>query len=62
MQMVLRVWFLATALLVAGVLIWSFVPVLVPMLGVTAGIGVLVAGIVAFARWIERKRGMGSRE
>ncbi|MEZ5817149.1 MAG: hypothetical protein R3D44_08720 [Hyphomicrobiaceae bacterium] len=57
MQTVLRMWFLATAVVLAGAMIWAFVPVLVPVLGLTAVIGGLVAVIVAFARWLERRRG-----
>ena len=57
MQIVLRVWLLATGLLLGAAMIWAFVPVLVPFIGLTAAIGLLVAGIVAFARWIERMKG-----
>lgn len=57
MQQVLRLWFLATGVFLAAAMIWAFVPVLVPILGLTAALGGLVAGIVAFARWLERLRG-----
>ena len=57
MRSMLTIWFLATGTIVAGALIWAFVPLLVPVLGLTAALGVLVAGIVALARWIERLRG-----
>ena len=56
MQGVLRVWFLATGLFLSVAMIWAFVPVLVPILGLTAAIGIVVAGMVALARWIERLR------
>ncbi len=59
MQQVLRLWFLATAVLLAAAMIWAFVPVLVPILALTAALAVLVSGIVAFARWLERVRGGG---
>lgn len=52
----LKVWFGVTALFVAGAMIWAFAPLLVPMLALTAAMGALVAGIVALARWIERRR------
>lgn len=57
MRNILTIWFLATGAIVASALIWAFVPLLVPVLGITAGLGVLVGGIVALARWIERLRG-----
>lgn len=60
MQGVLRIWFLATGLFLSVAMIWAFVPVLVPILGLTAAIGIVVAGMVGLARWIERLRG-GSR-
>lgn len=53
-----RLWFLATALVVVGGLIWSFAPILIPVIAITAGLGVLVAGIVGLARRIGRNRGM----
>jgi len=58
MGTVLRVWLLATAAFLAGAMIWAFVPVLVPVIGLTVGIGGLVAVIVGLARWIERSRGV----
>jgi hypothetical protein len=57
MQSVLKIWFLATAALLAGAMIWAFAPVLVVVLLVTVGLGLLVSVIVTFARWVERKRG-----
>ncbi len=59
MQHVLRLWFLATAVILAAAMIWAFVPVLVPILALTAALAVLVSGIVALARWLERVRGAG---
>lgn len=59
MQRVLRVWLLATALFLAGAMIWAFVPVLIPFIALAVVLGVVVAGIVAFARWLERARGRG---
>ena len=53
---VLRIWFLVTAALLGGGLIWAVVPILVPILGLTVGIGCLVAGIVVLARWLEHRR------
>lgn len=62
MQNVLRLWFLASAVFLAGAMIWAFVPVLVPIIGLTIGIGALVAAIVVFARWIERLKGGPRRD
>ena len=57
MKTVLRLWLLTTAVFLGAAMIWAFVPVLVPILGLTVAIGVLVAAIVGFARWLERSRG-----
>lgn len=56
MQLVLRIWLLVTAGIVASALIWSFAPILVPVIALTAGIGGLVAGIVRLARRIEQRK------
>jgi hypothetical protein len=56
-QSILRLWFLATGLFLACAFIWSFVPVLVPILGLTVALGAVVAVIVRAARWLERIRG-----
>lgn len=53
----LRAWFLGTGALIGGALIWAYVPILVPVIAVTVGLGVLVAIIVAAARRLERSRG-----
>jgi hypothetical protein len=58
MTTVLRVWLLGTAAFLAGAMIWAFVPVLVPIIALTVGIGGLVVVIVGFARWLERYRGV----
>lgn len=50
----LKIWFLVSAAAVAGSLIWAYVPILVPVLAVTAWLGILVAGIVQAARALER--------
>jgi hypothetical protein len=54
---VLRLWFLATAVLILLGLIWAFAPILIPIFVITAGLGVVVAGVVALARRLERARG-----
>ncbi|MGD9803332.1 MAG: hypothetical protein AB7E81_00315 [Hyphomicrobiaceae bacterium] len=57
MRTILRIWILATVAFLAGALIWAFAPLLVPVLMLTVGLGVIVAAIVSFARWVESKRG-----
>jgi hypothetical protein len=58
----LRIWFLATGALILLGLIWAFAPILIPIFVITAGLGVLVAGVVAFARRLERTRGPRSND
>lgn len=53
---VLRLWFLATGGLILLGLTWAFAPILIPIFAITAGLGVIVAGVVAAARWLERAR------
>lgn len=57
MQNVLRIWLSATALFIVCAMIWAFAPVLVPAIGITFGLGGVVAGIVWLARRLERARG-----
>ena len=52
----LKIWFLGTALVIAGFLVWNFAPILVPVLVLTVGLGGLVAVIVGLARHYQRKR------
>ena len=53
----LRIWFLATGAVVMLGFIWVFAPILIPMVVITVGLGVIVIGVVALARRIERVRG-----
>jgi len=52
----IKIWFAATAALIAGVMVWNFAPILVPLLAVTIGLGGLVAVIVWLARQYQRQR------
>ncbi len=52
----IKIWFLGTALLIAGVAMWEFAPILVPVLALTIGLGGLVAVIVGLARHYQQKR------
>lgn len=53
---IIKLWFAGTALVLVAAMIWSFAPVLVPMIGLTVLLGGFVAGIVALARRIESRR------
>ena len=52
----IKIWFLGSAALIAGLLMWNFAPILVPVLALTIGLGGLVAVIVGLARHYQRKR------
>jgi hypothetical protein len=52
----LRLWLLATGALILLAVIWAFAPILIPIFVLTAGLGVVVAGVVSAARWLERVR------
>jgi len=54
-----RAWFIGTALLLAGVLVWAFAPVLVFIALLTAGLGLVCLATIALARALERARGKG---
>ncbi|MBS0242038.1 MAG: hypothetical protein JSS20_07660 [Proteobacteria bacterium] len=53
----LRLWFAGTALFITGALIWSFAPILVPIIGIGLLMGCLVLAIVRGARWLEARVG-----
>jgi hypothetical protein len=59
---VVRLWFFATGALILLGLIWAFAPILIPIFVITAGLGVVVAGVVALARRLERARGPRSND
>jgi hypothetical protein len=61
-QSLLRIWLWATAIVVAGLLVWAMAPVLVFLALLTLGIGLLSALMIALARSLQKSRGMGSRE
>jgi len=52
----LRLWLIATALLLAAVAVWAFAPVLVFFALLTAGLGGLSLLMIALARGLERLR------
>jgi hypothetical protein len=59
----LRLWLVATAVLLAGVLVWALAPVLLFLLLLTGGLGLLSALAIALARWLQawRARRGGTR-
>lgn len=52
---IIRIWFAASALILAALLVWSFAPILLPVAGIAAGIGGITVGIVSAARALERR-------
>jgi membrane associated rhomboid family serine protease len=50
----LQIWFAATAVVVVGFLMWAYVPILIPLLALTAALGALTFGIVSLARFAEK--------
>ncbi|HRD76301.1 MAG TPA: hypothetical protein PK264_10220 [Hyphomicrobiaceae bacterium] len=59
--MLLKAWLLLGLAVVTGWFIWNFVPVLIPMAAVLAGLGAIAFAMVRLARWIERARGLPPR-
>ena len=57
----LRLWLLATLMLLAGVLIWAFAPVLIFVALLAGGLGVVSLAMVGLARGLERGLGKGGR-
>ena len=72
----LRLWLVATAVLLAAVLVWAFAPVLLFLLLLTGGLGLLSALMIGVARatrglaraahtrfvgWVERQRRPNTR-
>ena len=59
---VLRLWLVATAVLLAAVLVWALAPVLLFLLLVTGGLGLLSALMIALANairaWRTRRTGV----
>jgi hypothetical protein len=47
---------LVSVLAVVSGLIWAYAPILIPVLGIAAGLGFMTWGIVSGARAIERRR------
>ena len=52
----LRIWLWATVVVLAGLLVWAFAPVLVFLALLTLGIGLLSALMIALARSLQKSR------
>jgi hypothetical protein len=52
----LKLWVLGTIVCLLGLILWSFAPILILVLAITAGLGVLVFLIVSAARRLETRR------
>lgn len=57
----LRLWLIGTAVFLVSVMVWAFIPILVPLIIVLVGLGGLVILIVRTARAYERRRA-GARQ
>lgn len=57
-----RVWLLGSALALSFLLVWAFVPILIPLAAVAAGLGGVTTGMVLLARVIERRRRPGRHQ
>lgn len=49
----LRIWVLATGGIIGAALLWSFAPILIPVLLVAGGLGLVVVAVIAAVRFIE---------
>ena len=54
MAQLLRAWMLLTAAIVVAFFIWAYIPVVIPFIALTIGLGAVTVGIVKGARWLER--------
>lgn len=48
----LRLWLLGTGTVIAVLFMWAYAPILILLLGVTGGLGVVVAAAIRFAHAI----------
>ena len=53
----LRLWLVATTILLAALMVWAFAPVLLFFLLLTAGLGLIAALMIAMARGLQAWRG-----
>jgi hypothetical protein len=57
----LRLWLLGTALILAGLMIWAFAPVLVFLALLVVGLGIVSFASIGLARALERRLERGRR-
>ena len=53
---VLRLWLAVTAIVLAGMAVWAFAPVLVLMALLLVLLGAAAAAMIALARWLQALR------
>lgn len=51
-----RLWLIVTLSAIGGMIVWHLAPILVVVALIAAAFGVFAAIMVAFARWLERRR------
>ena len=57
----MKIWLGGSGAVIVAMIVWAFAPVLIPVLGMTAGLAAVVFAIVAGARWLERARSASRR-
>ena len=57
----LRLWLLATLIIVSGLALWAFVPVMIFVLLLTVGLGALSAVMIGLARFLQSRVGSNHR-
>jgi hypothetical protein len=58
--LVLRYWFLATAIILVGLAVWALAPVLVFLAILAAALGLVSLAMIGLARALEAWRGRGT--
>lgn len=52
----LRIWLIATAIILAALAVWAFAPVLVFLVLLLAALAVVSAAMIGLARWLQARR------
>ncbi len=55
MDRLVKLWLRGSGLIIAGLAIYAFVPILIPVIFIAVCLAGLTSGIVGFARWLERR-------
>ena len=61
-MIILRYWLAVTLILVSGLAIWAFAPVLLFVFLLVAGLGVLSTAMILLAKWLRSLRDGGERQ